>query len=433
MLAITHHRGASWLPGNHRMSDVPEATAKARRLIAHGVCPSAVSRAGSSKPCSRIQRRRARATSARCCSAAYRLFFNGEIVATEETAHSTATAGDARRSFRHHNLIQGQIGLYSNQVEKPLRIFFQWRYAAAARLGHRTSRIAPTLHPFNDRARAHAKLLGRLAPRSSGPNLVNSALPKVIRIRSRHRFSPSESICSRGRLAQCQDDVNPSDSTASGYALVRISQRDKPKHLHAFERKQQADCRRDHQYWDLNNCPATLRQHWSDLKTASDQQILARAYSLRRDFAAEWTRLAAAAAVPATQTLTIDMNRFPFMLRSEQITVWKVSALVVNGVWATLDEQWGTIAAPDAAYPPPSGTPTATSSGGPRSLALKLVAKFDDAALYEFELGADSSHDTQAFDISTAASNSKWTISLNKPAASYRDVIVVVWWKLAQS
>src|ERR1700726_2721713 len=33
------------------------------------------SRAGSSRPCSRIQRRRARATSARCCSAARRLFF----------------------------------------------------------------------------------------------------------------------------------------------------------------------------------------------------------------------------------------------------------------------------------------------------------------------------------------------------------------------
>jgi hypothetical protein len=178
---------------------------------------------------------------------------------------------------------------------------------------------------------------------------------------------------------------------------------------------------------------ATLRQHWSDLKTASDQQILARAYSLRRDFAAEWTRLSAATAAPATQTLTIDMNRFPFMLRSEQITVWKLSALVVNGVGATLDEQWGTLVAPDAAYPSTSGTPTATSTGGPRSLALKLVAKFDDAALYEFELGADSSHDTQAFDISTAASNSKWTISLNKAAASYRDVMLVVWWKLAQS
>ena len=164
-------------------------------LVLVAVSSIKTSRAGSSKPCSRIQRRRARATSARCCSAAYRLFFNGEIVATEETPHSTATAGNARRFFRHHDLIQRQIGLCSDQVEKPLRIFFQWRYAAAAPPGRRTSRIAPTPHPFNDRTRAHAKLFGRFAPRSAGPNLVNSALPKVIRIRSRHRFSLSESMC----------------------------------------------------------------------------------------------------------------------------------------------------------------------------------------------------------------------------------------------
>src|ERR1700720_122231 len=40
--------------------------------------------AGSRKPCSRIQRRRARATSARLRSAARRLFFDGDAMASEE-------------------------------------------------------------------------------------------------------------------------------------------------------------------------------------------------------------------------------------------------------------------------------------------------------------------------------------------------------------
>src|SRR5579863_7031084 len=49
-------------------------------------------RAESSITCSRIQRRRARATSARCRSAACRLFFKGDSVAIEKTPER-ATAG----------------------------------------------------------------------------------------------------------------------------------------------------------------------------------------------------------------------------------------------------------------------------------------------------------------------------------------------------
>ena len=46
-------------------------------------------------PCSRIQRRRARATSPRFCSAACRLFFKADIVSIKETLESAPTAGDA--------------------------------------------------------------------------------------------------------------------------------------------------------------------------------------------------------------------------------------------------------------------------------------------------------------------------------------------------
>jgi hypothetical protein len=43
-------------------------------------------------PCSRIQRRRARATSARSCSAARSAFFEGDLVALKEAPHRGATA-----------------------------------------------------------------------------------------------------------------------------------------------------------------------------------------------------------------------------------------------------------------------------------------------------------------------------------------------------
>ena len=44
MLAISHQRGLPWRPWNYRMSDLPEATAKAREKLAQSMCPSAVVR-----------------------------------------------------------------------------------------------------------------------------------------------------------------------------------------------------------------------------------------------------------------------------------------------------------------------------------------------------------------------------------------------------
>src|SRR5215470_5773662 len=67
--------------------------------------------AGSNMPCSRIQRRRARATSARSCSAARRLFFESDLVALEEAPHRGATARNFVLAHRQNDLIQRQIRL----------------------------------------------------------------------------------------------------------------------------------------------------------------------------------------------------------------------------------------------------------------------------------------------------------------------------------
>jgi hypothetical protein len=95
--------------------------------------------AGSNMPCSRIQRRRARATSARCCSAARRLFFEADIVPLEEPPNRAAAAGDPALAHYRNDFIQRQIRLLGNQPQQNGRVRLQRRDAASARLGRNPS------------------------------------------------------------------------------------------------------------------------------------------------------------------------------------------------------------------------------------------------------------------------------------------------------
>src|SRR5499425_2125636 len=176
------------------------------------------SRAGSSMPCSRIQRRRARATSARFCSAACRLFFKADIVSIKETLESAPTAGDALFSHGGETLLEGQIRLFGNQSQDPVRVLFQWRNTPAAPLRRHAPCLTPALAPSNYRTNAHLEDLGYLPPRRSAFNCFNRTLTQVRGIRPRHRFSsPGESISPR--FAQATAVGNPSDSMPTGNAL----------------------------------------------------------------------------------------------------------------------------------------------------------------------------------------------------------------------
>src|ERR1035441_1034949 len=115
------------------------------------------SRAGSNMPCSRIQRRRARATSARSCSAARRFFFEADIVSLEQPPDRTAAAGDPSLAHRRDDLIQRQIRLLGNQRQQKVRVLLQRRYAPPGRLGRDASGFVPALHPFDRRAGARAQ------------------------------------------------------------------------------------------------------------------------------------------------------------------------------------------------------------------------------------------------------------------------------------
>src|SRR5580693_8872695 len=92
------------------------------------------SRAGSSIPCSRIQRRRARATSARCRSAACSTFFERDVVSVEKTPERAAAGFDPSLAQFCNRFYQGQVRPLGDQIQNLDRELFQRRNAPAARL-----------------------------------------------------------------------------------------------------------------------------------------------------------------------------------------------------------------------------------------------------------------------------------------------------------
>src|SRR4029077_5199169 len=95
-------------------------------LVLADVSSMNTSRAASNMPCSRIQRRRARATSARCCSAALRVFFKRDLVALKEAPHRGATTRKLALAHRTDHLVQRQIRLPLNQRQQKGRVLLQW-------------------------------------------------------------------------------------------------------------------------------------------------------------------------------------------------------------------------------------------------------------------------------------------------------------------
>src|SRR5262249_60084843 len=106
-----------------------------RRTILVVIAVSSIKtrRVESSQPCSRIQRRRARATSARLRSSARKLFFKGDAMASEETRQCAAACRDTSLTQSRNELIQRKVPLLADKVENLLRILLQRRRAPSAR------------------------------------------------------------------------------------------------------------------------------------------------------------------------------------------------------------------------------------------------------------------------------------------------------------
>jgi hypothetical protein len=179
-------------------------------LVLVAVSSMNTSRAGSSMPCFRIQRRRARATSARSCSLACRLFFDGDIMSLEKSPDRSAAARNSLLAHRRNNLVQRHVWPCGNQNQQPFRVLLQRRRAPAARLCSGASSVAPALQPFNGRTGAQAETLGRLPPRRSGFDCFDHAAPQVIRKRLRHLSGPPKPRINAARIAHSSIIGNPS-------------------------------------------------------------------------------------------------------------------------------------------------------------------------------------------------------------------------------
>src|SRR6516165_5309675 len=105
------------------------------------------SRVVSRNPCCRIQFRRARFTSARCRSAAHRLFFIGEIMTIEKSPERGPAARNPLLVHLREYLIQGPIRVLGNQSKDALGVVLQDRAAATARFRFTCAVLMPALYP----------------------------------------------------------------------------------------------------------------------------------------------------------------------------------------------------------------------------------------------------------------------------------------------
>src|SRR5262245_48215838 len=134
-------------------------------LVLTAVSSIKTSRAGSSMPCSRIQRRRARATSARCRSSACRLFFEGDAVSAKKPRNRTLAGLDSSLEQFRNRLHQSQVWPFGDQSQYLLRMRFQGRDTSSTGLRRGAPDLVPALHKPDRRTRTDDKTIGRLAPR----------------------------------------------------------------------------------------------------------------------------------------------------------------------------------------------------------------------------------------------------------------------------
>jgi hypothetical protein len=178
--------------GASATSRSPQGLQPLRRTILVVIAVSSINtrRVVSSQPCSRIQRRRARATSARFRSSARRLFFEGDVMASEEARQCAAARRDTSLAQYRDELIQCKIRLLADNGEDLLRMLLQRRRAPSTRHWLGRPIFAKALHPADRGASADLELFGRFTSRSPRFHELNHADSQVPSIRSPHWPTP---------------------------------------------------------------------------------------------------------------------------------------------------------------------------------------------------------------------------------------------------
>src|SRR5580692_7149403 len=138
--------------------------------------------------CSAFSSARAAATSGRSCSAACRVFFEGDVVTLIESSHRTPPglelllAGEPRA-----DLVERQVGLRGDEVEQPLLVRLERRAAVAgARLRRDASRARPALEPADRRRNADVEQARRFSPALARLDHTHGPSPKIVRVSLRH-------------------------------------------------------------------------------------------------------------------------------------------------------------------------------------------------------------------------------------------------------
>src|SRR5260370_32459925 len=143
-------------------------------------------RGGSSNPCSRIKRRRARATSARLRSAARRLFFDSDAVASKEPGERAPASWDSPLVQSRNNLTQREVPLLTDEGENPMRVLLQWRSTPSTGYWLAGPVVAKALHPPDRGTDADVELLGCFTSGSSSFHEANDSHAQLTRILTMH-------------------------------------------------------------------------------------------------------------------------------------------------------------------------------------------------------------------------------------------------------
>src|SRR5262249_21963011 len=179
---------SQWLMGASANSRSPRGFQPFRRtiLVVTAVSSMKTRRVVSSQPCSRIQRRRAPATSARLRSAARWLFLK-VMPWRAKNRESTLRLPGGHVAYavpkRSH---QRKVPLLADQGEDLLRICLQRGSAAATGHWFTNPIFAKALHPADRRTGADLQLFSRLTSRSSFFNKANYPHSQLTRVRSAH-------------------------------------------------------------------------------------------------------------------------------------------------------------------------------------------------------------------------------------------------------
>src|ERR1700757_4788947 len=147
-------------------------------LVVTAVSSINTRRVVSSQPCSRIQRRRGGATSARLRSSARRLFFECDAMASEDSRQCAAARRDPPLTQYRNELIQRKVPLFADQGKNLPRILLQRGRAPST--GHRFARpiFAKALQPADRGTRADLEVFGSV---TSGPPCFTNSITRTLK------------------------------------------------------------------------------------------------------------------------------------------------------------------------------------------------------------------------------------------------------------